>query len=260
MHGFCTATCTARHTFGPMDLAAHGDVLERDNADFIKSSLPGYARIWAEYIGNDGSSRPAPTPGTSLGEEEARKRSLTSQHIYTALESVLALRRLAAAQLPTTTASGTDLLDVANLMLLAHAHMGRIRDQVKKLGELWGLPLLAGPLEDYYQRRNTVLHGAKVPFSIIQGATIIALPAEDDADANKWGDKRSTWTDCGKAEREFLDQYLAESAGRLATIVNSALEKVYADKIKPYLRATNFPQLPDPTGPASALVPSGTLP
>lgn len=71
----------------------HGDLFERTYADFIRERLPGYEKIWASFIGNDGTSR---MPEVSeLDDEGQRKRGLFSQYHYTCLESIIFMKEIA---------------------------------------------------------------------------------------------------------------------------------------------------------------------
>jgi len=166
-----------------------------------------------------------------MSRTDGERRARTSQLTYTCLESVLAMRLLAGTlpQIDLARPSpADDLLEFSTGFLGFHAHAGRIRDQIKKLGTLWKVEgrLLEHALEEFYQERNTVLHGPKVPLVIVEGVTAILIPAGADATKHRWDDKRSLWANADSLERADLTEYLEETVRQLLQHLESALSRV----------------------------------
>lgn len=153
----------------PYRLDVHGDPIEREYATYIGASLSGYEKIWSGYLGNDGKSWLPPLPDHPNHDE--RRRQLTSQYTYSCLESVLALELILrdTADINTSGFSESrgrdDYLRMANLFLAFYAHVGRIRDLVGKLGDMWGDGNLADKLDEYYGQRSNVLHETLLLFA-----------------------------------------------------------------------------------------------
>lgn len=157
-----------------LDVTIHGDRLEREFGDIINNHLPAYNKIWSLYIGNDGQSKMPVF--THLPAEEARRRQIFSQYHYSCFESIVSLKVICEkVKVFKINNDIHDYIQVNNDFVAFQAHAGRIRDCMKKIGESMNVGDLATGLEEYYQQRNNVLHGCKIPFSIIEG--YLAIPA-----------------------------------------------------------------------------------
>jgi len=229
------------------DIRLHGDVLERHCVDFICERLSGYKKIWSEYIGNDGNNRLPNISG--LSDHDIGKRKLFSQYHYTCLESVICMlqnvREAEGIKVPKLT--GADMIEpyikLMNIFVVFHSHAGRIRDLVKKMGEQWQLPNLATHLNEYYQRRNNILHESKAPIGFVDGVLKILVPEGDTPDETKWAGRR-LWYDPNSASLEFLHEYLAETFADVVALLNNSLESLYSTVIKPFLREKNIELFP----------------
>ena len=204
-------------------IRTHGDLLERGYADFIESRLQGYALFWSRAIGNDGSSRLLSPDAVSAETKERRERS--AQDSYTILESLICAHR-AVAQLEEIDWNAFDQtrgLDIhlasVNSFMVFYAHLGRARDCISRIGETWGMPGLEDDLVDLYRRRNVVLHGAKIPFLIIDAALAIVPPRGSAEDSREWG-RGSRWTDADRMNCEDIVVHCKELLHDVTNLIN----------------------------------------
>jgi hypothetical protein len=155
-----------------LDISKHGDILERNYSGLIDQRLPAYSEIWKRFIGNTGKGRMIEIP--NLQEDEERKRIIFSQYHYSCFESIVGMNLLVGRISSTSISDIDEYVQINNDFLSFQAHAGRIRDCVRRMGELFGLDNLDKGLNDFYQQRNEVLHGCKVPYMIIEG--MLAIP------------------------------------------------------------------------------------
>lgn len=230
------------------DIQSQGDFIEKQYADFIRERLSGYEKIWSEYIGNDGNNKLPNIAG--LSEADIEKRTFFSQYHYTCLESIICMlqniREAEGIKIPNLT--DADMVEpyikLMNIFVVFHSHAGRIRDLVKKMGDQWKIPNLAKEPNEYYQRRNSVLHESKVPIGFIDGVLTVLVPEGETPDEGKWAGGR-LWYDPNNASLEFLPQYLDDTFKEVLTLLNNSLESLYSTAIKPFLNKEKM-ELPTP--------------
>src|ERR1700761_4425519 len=118
------------HTEETEKLKSHGDLLEGFWAERVGEVMPGYALIWAEYVGNDGGSNALPMRGCSA--EAAKTREACWQCLYTIFES-LALNWQCERDFPAmeTIRNAEDYGKNLNAWRGFYANIGRIRDMLK---------------------------------------------------------------------------------------------------------------------------------
>jgi hypothetical protein len=203
-------------------LRQDGDPLEREYADFIESRLPAYAQLWADYIGNDGTSG-LPYRG-ELSDEVNERREYTAQDLYTALVCVICAMRLVDKKSSVT--SLTEYLDVIDRLVGYYAHIGRLRDCLKHVGKRWELPKLAVPMEEIYQQRNSSLHDPLSPMTELYGRPAF-VPPRGGLDPKQWGPK-SKWSESNRLTFEGVDQYLCEDFDSLLRTLNSILARLHS--------------------------------
>lgn len=202
------------------ELRINGDPIERMHADFVFERLPSYDRIWSDLIGNDGSSR-LPLRDDFNPETNAR-RQRTSQYIYTALISVLCARQItqgipSASTLPA-------YLDSINQLVAFYAHLGRVRDCVKRVGEEWRISDLADAIEWLYQERNDVLHNVLPPITELYGALVFVPPGEDDISWNR----RGKWSDSDLLDFTPLSDHMKETLNRTLALLESSFARLHS--------------------------------
>lgn len=207
-----------------LDVTIHGDRLEREFGDIINNHLPAYNKIWSLYIGNDGQSKMPVF--THLPAEEARKRQIFSQYHYSCFESIVSLKVICEKVKDFKIKNDiSDYIQVNNDFMAFQAPTGRIIDCLEKVGASMGMPDLAKDLIDYYKQRNNILHGCKIPFSIIEGYLAIPQIKGTGEDAMKWNDKMS-WDDVNQNDFDFLEDYMNVGYMRIVPEVNSALSRL----------------------------------
>lgn len=212
----------------------HGDILEKTYADLIHERLAGYEKIWASFIGNDSTRRMPEVP--ELDDAEQRIRGLFSQYHYTCLESIICMKELVnkvKSYSIHTLDSKDKLLDYIQLMsdyMAFHAHAGRIRDLVIKMGALYRIGDLGNALNEYFQRRNIVLHESKAPIEFIEGVVSILVPVGEKEERTEWH-REKLWTEDTNTSIEFIPDYLDDTLNEILTILNNILEKLYSRTI-----------------------------
>lgn len=201
-------------------LKRFGDKLEKKYSTLIDERLSAYELIWKLYIGHDGRGRYINIP--HLADNEKIRRDNFCQFHYTCLESVICLSHIKDSITTQKTASFENYLDVINKLLAYQAHTGRIRDLLKEMGILFDIPNLHKELEEYYQQRNEVLHGRKLPFLEIAGD--YAIPRIKGAEPNdkNWHDKKS-WFDVSPEDFIFLSDYFKENFDKITKLLNASL-------------------------------------
>jgi hypothetical protein len=242
-------------------LTDHGDFLEKRYAQFIEERLPSYSLTWRSFIGNDGTAQMAKMciksigGSTSMPKEAEFLRKQLSQHHYTILESLILLDHIIQKNFQVN-GNFDDYLDLQNDFLAFHANSGRVRDNMNAILSLYCLDRdskdkkvgdkklntsatkwIQG-LEDYYQQRNTVLHGKKLPFGSLLGDFLIVEPQGDEANPSSWSSKYN-WDDIDEAQLVDCKEYLTETFDGLIAKVNQLLFNVY-DVLKETFEAGNY--------------------
>ena len=225
-----------------LDISKHGDILEVGYFDLLNERIPAYIEIWTRLIGNDGSAKLIQVSG--LDQLVREKREIFAQYHYSAFESIVGMKLIVDNVNKINLESIEGYIQANNEFLAFQAHAGRIPDCVKKMGEFFGIENLERHLYDYYQQRNEVLHGCKIPFMIIEGVLAIPTLMGLEQDPNKWHSDKS-WSEVKSEDFDFLSSYLTDSyegiAGQLNKTLFNLLPKVkdFVDQHKIHL------QIPD---------------
>jgi hypothetical protein len=208
-----------------LEVSTHGDRVERQYIHIIEERLPAYALIWSMYVGNDSKGR---IPGvTGLSDPEKERREKFSQFHYTCLESVIGMYEIIHSAKYNQYYEIRDYICQNNDFIAFMAHMGRIRDNVKKMGKLFGIRDLDSGLEEYWKARCIVLHGIKVPFMLKEQAVFIANLGETDTENTAWDDRRmKVWSKFYKGDYREIAEYLTETYDEVTRILNSCLDKI----------------------------------
>ena len=220
-----------------LKVSEHGDRIERRYINIINERLPAYALIWSMYVGNDSKGRIPEVTG--LSDPEKEKREKFSQLHYTCLESVIGMYEIIDSTKWNEYYEIRDYIRQNNDFMAFMAHMGRIRDNVEKMGKLFGISFLHSDLSEYYKERNTVLHGTKVPFMLKEQVIFIANLKGTGVDNTAWDDKKMVWSKFYKGDYKEIAKYLAETYNEVTSILNSCLDKVLP-KIKEIKEKTPF--------------------
>lgn len=200
-------------------LKKHGDILETGFYNKIINQLPQYEEFWKLFIGNNGN---AEIIGYSNRELDS-KRQEVAQLSYTIFESLVCLYRIDLKKSKISTLD--DYLDANNNFLLFNTHCGRIRDCVKKIGEKLGIHDLHNLLEDFYKKRNIVLHGKKIPFTIIEDSFVLPLINGVDHNTNHWNDSLR-WKDVNDLDLEFVNEFFSELYKEMLSCLSSVYSRL----------------------------------
>jgi len=123
-----------------------------------------------------------------------------------------------------------DYLEANNDFLLFQTHCGRIRDCVKKIGAKLELRRLEDILEDFYKRRNQVLHGKKLPFTIIEDMFVLPIVEGSEFNPNYWK-AELLWEDVNNIEMESVKDVYNILFNEMITCLNSIYSRILT-KIK----------------------------
>lgn len=197
----------------------NGDLLESKFCDYIRSNIPAYEDIWGRYIGHDGYGKMITI--SHLSNDGSSKRTNFAEFNYTVLESILCMKLISEKALLITDIDS--YLETMNYFISFQSHAGRIRDNVKgmlnliipeKSNELLQL------LEDFYQQRNNILHGRKLPIRLEEGLILIPAIQGNEEHSNKWNSKMK-WEEIVQTDLRFISDYLVETLQETCSKVNS---------------------------------------
>jgi hypothetical protein len=203
-------------------LKSHGDLIERYFADRIHEVILAYARFWARYIGNDGNAQALPMPNAKKDAEESRERYW--QRFYTILESLaicwdIEEELIELQEIYSFKVYAKNL----NQWMAFYAHLGRIHDMVKATVNELKRPDLLKPFDDYWQERNIILHGPKVPMKLVYN--VLAVPSFGYSPRN-WNDKM-VWSQLGPADFEFIAAGVTSILRGLEPRLNRCFAELY---------------------------------
>lgn len=197
-----------------------GDAVERQEAEWIRLTIPLYEDIWGRYIGNDGSNRALELRNASPGFSKQRDRF--NQCHYSILISLLILRseneryQQSCGQMVSVDSYLETIRDLTGFM----AQVGRLRDLFESISNLLGLGTsLWLPFDDLYKSRSAVIHGAVVPFQIEDGLVLVPSFETSTQQNSVWSSK-AVWGDCELSHFTPLSDYMRltfESACKLTS-------------------------------------------
>jgi len=201
-------------------LKSYGDLVEQHYADRINAAIPSYAKIWAEYVGNDGTAHALPMPNAD--EQTVTSRDKYAERAYTLLESLALcwtikdqLRNIEAVDNPEI------YLQNLNLWMAYHAHIGRIYDMVQYIADDLKRPRLLTPFKEYWEERNIVLHSHKVPLMFVEN--VLAVPALGEKPGH-WH-RKMLWHELKSTDFGFLAQEVSDTLRE----IEAKLERFFAE-------------------------------
>ena len=201
-------------------LKSDGDLVEQQFADRIAAVIPSYAKVWAEYIGNDGHAHALPMAGVEREVLDSREKQW--QRIYTILESLALCWEIEDDLHKITEITGfRSYAQNLNLWMAFHSHMGRIHDMVKAVAGELDRPDLLKPFDEYWKDRHIVLHGPKVPMKWVYNA--LAVPALGETPKH-WNDKM-LWQELKSTDFEFV----STGVSKILRELEARLEQCFAD-------------------------------
>lgn len=197
-----------------LDLKTKGDILEQKYYDNIIPLFNNYEEFWKIFIGNDGNAKILFIDNSAITE----RRKLISQYSYTIFESLVCLFRIKQKEIIVQDIE--NYIELNNDFILFQTHCGRIRDCVHKIGVELKLKRLENKLEDFYKRRNNVLHGRKLPFTIIEEQFVLPIVEGAEFNPSLWKDELR-WEDIHKTDIEYVDTVYEELFTQLIFSLNS---------------------------------------
>ena len=198
------------------NIVTRGDELEQRWADRAIDRIPYYVSLWETYIGNDGTDHALPAPRMTENEELLRRRLW--ERCYTLFESMALCWSLEEKLI-----LQPDVNDIEAYQENLHrwmaffANLGRIRDMAKKVGDILRDDSLLTPFSKYYESRNIVLHGPKVPMKMV--GNFLTAPELGET-RGSWNDKRTLWRDLDGAQFKVLADVATDTIVKLEPIVN----------------------------------------
>jgi hypothetical protein len=230
------------------NISQHGDSLEKKYFEsIIQVQLPAYQQIWENYIGNDGTNH---LP--SLDEDQnnfSQYRKAFSELHYSIFVSIVCCYDIIEEYKSLSSKGFLDIDLQSTIALISFiANIGREHDLYKKLVELVKLDFLykSSNLDDFYKKRNNLIHGKKIPFLKIYEQYVIPNVEGKETEINLWNDG-CFWEDFKKKEPINLIDFMLETYNSLLNELNDNLYSLYSNlkdkynvKIKYSPNGTNY--------------------
>jgi len=210
-------------------IANHGDLVERQAASFISTSLPSYEEIWKRYIGHKGNGKMADMIKINESDEAVRRNF--AQHHYTVLESIYFMKLLVD---DASTVQQINSFDpyrkTIDQIMAFQAHSGRLRDNMEKCFSVIGKKAEAKKsqeqLDTFYKERHVFIHGRKVPFGLDSDNLFKISKIKHDTTDNVGFGLEMPWEQIQDNDLQYLEHSLSESFQRLVSIVNGLLSNL----------------------------------
>lgn len=212
------------------NVSNHGDILEVESSEFIRSYIPYYELVWQTYIGNKGNATKADIPGYPFDE----KRQKFSELTYTVLESSYMLYKIIESGIfQKEVNSFQTYFEFNNSFISFFAHLGRCNDNL--LNAATALEITKGEIENIaeslrkiYVARNIIIHGKKIPFSVDEmGLIKIPIISTTDEKSSGWNDKISKWADAPKMKNEYAADTCEDFLKHLLKVINNTFALFY---------------------------------
>lgn len=206
------------------EISKHGDLLEREHSQFITDKIEAYEKIWQVFIGNQGSAKMAEISNISKSLSDLRVHF--SEMNYTIFESIVCMKRIHDRHKTVIEVHNlNDSIDLLNDFIAFMAHAGRARDNAMNICQLlFGKnETISTQLADWFEQRNSVLHGKKLPFSIEDGLYKIARPKGTDFRNDYYNNQ--TWTEANKFTFEFVHDFIVQYFAEIIIAINKIMYK-----------------------------------
>lgn len=208
-----------------MDLS-HGDVVERQNLEWIRNKLPHYEEVWMAFIGHDGNGSPPPIPG--LPDEVAQARARFYEAHYSMLPKLIRVDTIAEDLAQNfDRVSAAELHEATERLFDMMTAVGYVRDMFGRMDAALNTGgALFQDLNDLYHQRSHVTHGPRLPIKMDGGFAKVprlATSLEGDRD---WTDE-SSWDDIDDKDLVFLADFASEVRDNLFATVNRLHGRVF---------------------------------
>lgn len=238
-----------------------GDQFEVRNKDWLRLRLPTYERLWADFIGHDGTGRALPIPGLSDALEQQR-RSLYQAHFTAAKEChrLDGMMKRADERLGHVADAEAADLEIAFLIEFVNC-IGRIRDQFKAMDTaLKQKGSISTPLQEFYDLRSHLTHGPQPAYFIDEDGLLKIPPiAGRNRQPGEWDDS-SHWEDQDPTNFIFAAQFCSETGtaffkevNRLHPMLYNAADRVFGGKKVDWQRRNALVVMSPPTGQATSV-------
>ena len=172
-------------------------------------------------------------PMNGASEEGSEKRREFWEHAYTLFESLALIWELEVS-LITAPEIGTvsEYAAYLNKWTAFFAHLGRIHDMVTRLSAMKagaGAETLQDSVPEeltrYFQARNIVLHGPKVPMRRVD--SILYSPELGEA-PRQWTDKKMRWRDMKDADFMAVAEYVVDNLKELEPVLDVFFARAFS--------------------------------
>jgi hypothetical protein len=205
-----------------------GDAFEKENANWLRERLPFYEKIWAAFVGHDGSGWPLPMRDLSAQKEQNRKKFYQSHYTF-------AIEAFQVEELATGMSKRAgeikrwkDFAREQQCLISLVSSIGRIRDMFKIMDESLKMGgRLFGPLQDFYAMRSHVLHGPRLPVQLREGLLLIPKIATGNAVSGEWDDK-SVWDNVKLKDYVYFADFSLRSCDELFGLLRELHPKVFS--------------------------------
>jgi len=206
-----------------------GDLIERENASWIRDNMPVYEKIWQRYIGNDGRGQPLKIQGLESGVQVRREKFYQAH--YSMMVAFLQLRnicneyKVSLGQVKEENFV-TEYLRVLRDVMTFMCFLGCVRDMMVRIDSALQLhDHVAKRFQTFYEQRNNYLHSAILSQRIdADGLLSMAVPAGNTKPDSDWYSK-SLWSESDSKRFLLVPDFMQETLQKLLTEVNVALNQ-----------------------------------
>lgn len=204
------------------EISKHGDLLEREHSQFIAEKMEAYGEVWQVFIGNQGGAQMAKL--LNVSNSLSALRIQFSELNYTIFESIVCMKRIYDRHKAVVEVHKLDdSIDLLNDFIAFMAHAGRARDNAMNICQLlFGKnETVSTQLVEWYEQRNSVLHGKKLPFSIEDGLYKIARPKGAEQRNDYYNNQ--TWTEVNNLTFEFTTDFIVQNFEDMTCAINKIM-------------------------------------
>jgi hypothetical protein len=205
----------------------HGDSLEKEAVNLITEKFQNYQLVWQTYIGNRGNDTMASIP--NYPDEEKRKNF--AENSYTVLESAFLINHILHSQIFQEKVSNFErYIEFTKAFITVFALLGRMHDTVIKASNAlkYNNSDFRNEIHKFYEARNIVLHGKKVPINFISfDFPTVPYLRTNMSKGKAWDDKHSLWDEVINMESEFVYQKLSDFFNDLLNLINQEYATFY---------------------------------
>lgn len=207
----------------------NGDDFERRNAEWIRTTLPDYERVWAAFIGNNQSSPARPLEMPGLSEELQRSRKKFYQAHYSVARKLFLFQRLIDEIVESLGDGSTyDQFEASEDRLFRFgSYLGFIYDMFEQIAAaLKAEDTVYADLKGFFQQRCHIIHTPQIPHLIEDGLLKIPKIAAAKGAEGEWH-KDSVWDDFELKDFVFLSDFVQDTAKEFYNAVRNSHAKIF---------------------------------